>query len=515
MNESKFEALAVGLLVVAVVMVMWGEYILIAAALVVGSAVVGLAAWGGTALIVWVWRFVGDTRLHWLEKRQALAVRMAIAQQQIEITAKRAEVLYPHDGFMPIAHATVTGGAYDAHLLELNARRIETMTPVANVPHSLTYSPHISKKNDALTVVPEEQKGREIAPAMDFLSLFQNNKLPSDRFLMGTDLDDGSEVLATWGNLYSALIGGTSGSGKSTLIRSLLAQSALQKGRFVVIDPHYGAGEESLGASLQPLRKIMLCDPAGSEKEMFSALWTVEQMGRDRLSGKDKNRVPVVLVVDETTALLQRGNVAEQLIKTLALIAQETRKVNIFAFAIGQNFSSEVLPSVVRNSFASFVTCRARRDVARIQSGSVRFGHVAENLRLGQAVWQTPQGDILRFSVPNCTQQHLEAIGANLTVGSTSAGASAVLPECFHGSKNGSVGSTLEVDRKQPGSSPEELPEVDQSLTAEEYRVLELHRSGASKREIIKQVYRVTGGRRYGIANAHVEYLIGLNGAGD
>lgn len=59
-------------------------------------------------------------------------------------------------------------------------------------------------------------------------------------------------IQASWKALYSTLLGGLPGSGKSTLARLILAQSALQRSRFIVIDPHLGAGEDSLGESLAP-----------------------------------------------------------------------------------------------------------------------------------------------------------------------------------------------------------------------------------------------------------------------
>ena len=96
-------------------------------------------------------------------------------------------------------------------------------------------------------------------------------------------------------------------------------------------------------------------------------------------------------------------------------ISQETRKVGVFAFCIGQNFTGKIMPTEVRNSFVSFISCRARRDVARVQSGSNDFGVAAEGLAIGQAVWMTPSGETHRIAVPNCTMEHLEAIAGEIT----------------------------------------------------------------------------------------------------
>ena len=221
-----------------------------------------------------------------------------------------------------------------------------------------------------------------------FWQLYQAGQLPQKGFLMGYSLDEDSEAItAGWGDLYSSLVGGKSGAGKSTLIRSILAQSALQGGRFVVVDPHYASGEESLGASLAPLRGLMLCDVASEEKQIVDALRYIGQIGQRRLAGQDKERTPIILVVDETTALFQRSNVAGVLCDVLGQISQETRKVGVYAMCIGQNFDGRVMDTTVRNSFVSMISMRARRDVARVQSGNTEFGRMAETLTIGQCVW--------------------------------------------------------------------------------------------------------------------------------
>ena len=399
---------------IAVLVAVLGEWVILAMAAFVAIGIIWFVVWVSSGLITWLWVKVGDKREDWADRAQGRALAAATARHQFLLEDKRAQLAYPIDGFFPVAHDAVVGGDYNAHLLELSARRIETLAPVPNVPHSLTYSPHVSQKGE-LSALPELPHAF-VSPPSDFYGLFIAGKLPKDRFLVGTSLEDGSDIFATWQNLYSALIGGMSGSGKSTLIRSLLAQSAIQGGRFVVIDPHYGAGEESLGASLQPLRQLMLCDVASNDREMLSALKFVADLGQRRLIGQDKDHTPVVLVVDETTGLLQRGNIADSLIDVLGMISQETRKVGLYAFCIGQNFSGKVLPTEVRNSFVSFISCRARKDVARVQSGSSEFGEMAADLTIGQAVWMTPSGETHRVSVPNCTQSHLQHVAQNLTV---------------------------------------------------------------------------------------------------
>jgi hypothetical protein len=227
--------------------------------------------------------------------------------------------------------------------------------------------------------------------------------------------------------------------GKSTLIRNLLAQSALQGGKFVVLDPHFASGDESLGASLAPLKAQMLREVAHDDKTMLAALKFLTDTGKRRLEGKDKDRSPLVLIVDETTALLSRGAIAEQLIDVLEMIAQETRKVNVYAMCVGQNFSAEVMKSTARNSFVSMISCRARKSVARIQADSPEFGQIAAQLAVGQVVWMSPGGEIKRIAVPNTTAQHLEHVGSVLNAVK---------------SDSGVWSATGGEDRKKPSSRP-------------------------------------------------------------
>lgn len=432
------------------------------------------------------WKWVQDVSHDWADRTQARQLQAETVRTQLLLECKKAELAYAIDGMMPVAHAAIVGGDYNRHLLELNARRIDTLAPVANVPHTLTYAPHLSQKSEAGALLPEMPHAF-IAPATDFYGLFMGGKLPRDRFLVGTSLEDGSEVFATWQNLYSALIGGMSGSGKSTLIRSLLAQSALQGGRFVVIDPHYGAGEESLGASLEPLRNLMLCDVASNDREMLSALRFVADIGQRRLSGQDKDHTPIVLVCDETTGLLQRGNIADQLVDVLGMISQETRKVGLYAFCIGQNFSGQVLPTEVRNSFVSFISCRARRDVARVQSGSNEFGKMAEGLTIGQCVWMTPSGEVHRLSVPNCTQNHLQHVAQTLTVKPNELSMTPSMTIPMTQGQNQGQGDTLVMS------------EVIETMTAEEQRIKQLFMGGASVGDIAVDIFGVskTAGKPY------------------
>ena len=174
-NRSEIILFIVAVIVIGLVMFVtaFAEEIAIAI-LLVGLV---LAGWLVVWLIGLVWRFVGNVRHDWADRTQARQLQSATVQTQLLLECKRAELAYAVDGHMPVAHAAIVGGEYNKPLLELNARRIDTLAPVANVPHSLTYSPHISQKGE-LGELPELSHANILTPAGDFYNLFMSGKLP-------------------------------------------------------------------------------------------------------------------------------------------------------------------------------------------------------------------------------------------------------------------------------------------------------------------------------------------------
>ena len=367
-----------------------------------------------------------------------------------------------------------------------------------------------------------------------FWQLYQAGQLPQHGFLMGYSLDeDGQAITTDWRQLYSCLVGGKSGTGKSTLIRSLLAQSALQGGRFVVVDPHYNSGEESLGASLAPLRNLMLCDVAADERQIVDALNYVSAIGQRRLKGQDKERWPLVLIVDETTALFQRSNVAGALSDVLGMVAQESRKAAVYALCIGQNFDGRIMDTTIRNSFVSMISMRTRRDVARVQSGSTEFGRLVETLNIGQCVWMAPTGEMHRLAVPNCTAADLELVARSFEGKNVYRAPDRALPEVGASFTASSVagftaGSERSVDTdlasSETGAEPGKpsAAELATELANDERsnRAISLFLAGKSSSEIVTELWgNVTGNAKIKasqelntIFRSHMIRLGGVNG---
>ena len=426
------------------------------------------------------------------------------------------------DGLLPIAKGFLESPEGAAAAVQIALAQHRSNWQVADVPMSLTYAPKYNNHQD-ITGTDGQPAQLATAQPQGFYQLYSAGQLPNNGFLMGYSLTDGEAITADWGKLYSALIGGQSGSGKSTLIRSILAQSALQGGRFIVLDPHYGAGDESLGASLQPLRHLMLTDVASNDKQMLDTLALVRDIGQRRLTGRDKDKSPVVLVVDELTAVLQRSAAANTLADALGEISQETRKVGVYGLCIGQNFDGRIMDTTIRNSFVSYVSCRARRDVARVMTGDNEFGKAAAHLHVGQAIWMTPQGDTHTIAIPNCTAGDLELVAQHTQNGAKVYAAENVVPQVRnHGSKvvpnrfpiaeleppYRLLGTTLE-----PQLEPLPEPPIDRARLA---RIETMRADGVSISEIIRTVFKIQNkGRAWQQARAElqqaIDYLEGTN----
>ena len=469
--------------------------LLAVAALIQGAAT---AAGGARGVVDW-----------WTERSIKLDLhRVALAKQQLDLA------LVPATGAVP--RALVESGALTQRAFALEMRRLENGRPVQPVPTTLHYAPHYARivedkaaATPALALVEPEAR-----PVDDFWELYSNGDLPSNEFLMGYNMADGEPVNATWKQLYSALIGGVSGSGKSTLVRFILTQSALQGGRFVVIDPHFAAGEESLGASLQPLRSRLMGDIAANDKQMLDALKYVRLVGQQRLAGKDKSKSPLILVVDETTALLQRSDVAEELLKVLGQIAQETRKVGVYAMCIGQNFHSDVMKTTVRNSFVSMFSCRTRSDVARVMSGSGAFAKSVETLKVGQAVWMAPSGDLIRLNVPNTTHAHIEAVAREIDGECEALEVEPMLAPRVAPMIAAENRADAAPETVAESAEPSAGEAVDATLILDKRRMGMVHaliKAGLSRNEILKEVWgvdRKQGGNKLAKAAKELDEVI-------
>jgi hypothetical protein len=457
--------------------------------LVLGSCLLMVVLLAALA-VTWTWRHL---RLMLLD----------ITSAEIQVGRERlsADLVHPTlEGLLPIPrdaiHANDVLALLEHHLVNRHA-------PV--VPHTITYSPHLryAPTSPAINAPPPPLPPPSIP---SFAQLLHQGELGNGRFLLGYDLESGEVLHGTWRDLYSCAIGGQPGSGKSTAIRSLLAQSALSGGRFVVIDPHAGAGEESLGHTLGALRSCMLCEVASSDAHILEAVRYVDSIGRKRIQGGHE-RWPLVIAVDEATALFSRSTVGEALASLIESIAQEYRKVSVFALIMGQIWTANRTggDSGLRDSFASALVLKMKRQQARLLLPT-DMAKEAETLSVGQAILWRTNGEHCKIMIPNCTMADVEQVARSLTTGAERTGHKP-LP-------------TLEV---APSPAPSHLRSqarihrgdevgfevgAEVVLDARAQRVLALFLAGQTQTEILREVWQVSGGEKYKQAAAEFQQIL-------
>lgn len=308
------------------------------------------------------------------------------------------------------AHLALTG--YHTARIEEARRQL--------VPASLTYSPSYAPRLDyrgeperAALPAPDEPAG-ELASVPTFGDLLSAGRIGRGQpLLLGVDSESGEELAGSWLDLYATATAGLPGSGKTTSQRFFAAQTALHGAQFVVCDPHASAGDDSLAATLEPLRSVYLCEPAEEPKDILQAVRLVADIGENRKRGRDASRTPVILWVDELTGLLGRSDVGADLAELLELIAQEYRKKWVYLSASGQIWTASRTTSELRDSLASVLCHRMKRNQARLLLPTDEAAQV-ERLATGEAILWRTSGATTRVRIPNTTAADVRQVGGLL-----------------------------------------------------------------------------------------------------
>lgn len=269
-----------------------------------------------------------------------------------------------------------------------------------HVPHSFTYAPRTSS-----TGLLEDKADKELTQ----LALPSFSSLPfiDGKILLGYTLDNVPKHVERT-ELISTLVGGQTDSGKSTLMRLILSQYLQQGCQIAIIDPHYNAGKDSLGKSFENSNSLYL--PTVYEPgEIKSTLAQFDLEINERLKGKE-DRTPLILIIDEFSGLLSRDENRDQIIHTVNKISSESRKVGIYCYCIAQQFHKDLIPSVLRNGFTTFLSTKSRYDVAHLLSGSKIFAKEVEKINGYQCVYLSKFGALDRLNVPNTSASDIETV---------------------------------------------------------------------------------------------------------
>lgn len=183
-------------------------------------------------------------------------------------------------------------------------------------------------------------------------------------------------------------IPGITGSGKSSTARFLISQLLLDGTEVIVCDPHGLVGKESLSGALQPLYPYLTI--AHTKEEIITQFKRINRLFEERIKGSgDESRI--ALFLDETPAFFLNCTREEMVLiaKVLTQLANQSRKVNIRVFLLGQNWTQDYIGrSSIRNSINTIIFHRINEKEAKlfIESAPVELRRQIAGLQQGNVI---------------------------------------------------------------------------------------------------------------------------------
>lgn len=363
--------------------------------------------------------------------------------------------------------------------LDASVRTIEAISRPAPVPYN--YAPHISVSSQTpqtSQLSPELPLGEAGERAQTFAGLLNSHQVGSGNPLL-LGYGEAGMVHGSWLDLYSTAVGGLPGTGKTTSQRFFACQTALHGARFVVCDPHYGSSDDSLGSTLEELSVCFECNIASEEHAILEAVRYVDSVGKARKT--NGNRQPLILWIDETTALLNSRQVGGELAMLMEEVARQYRKFGVYLSASGQNWlaSRSGGDSALRDSFASSLVHRMRRNQARLLVPS-DDAKKAERLETGQAILYRTSGQSEIVRIPNTTQQDVIRV----------------------------AGLVARSGNGQDSESTDIAPQRGVAQSPQDARILELLKSGKTPQQVTRDLSGAKSGRSYNDMLATVNEVI-------
>jgi len=396
------------------------------------------------------------------------------------------------------------------------------ITQLANAQRQLprgvqSVSWHDSHKELPALPPPEPVSGPAMAVPTFATMVDQGLVGPGRKLTLG--YDEGGVIEGDWTDLYSTAVAGMSGQGKTTSQRFFACQTALHGARFAVIDPHAGAGDDSLAATLAPLGSAFLCPIASDDKTMLDTVRHIADIGEKRIKGVDSDTTPVILWVDELTSLLSRSTIGDELAGLLEKIAQEYRKKKVYVSASGQIWTASRATSELRDSFASVLCHRMKRGQARLLLPTDE-AQLVERLSPGRAVLWRTSGATTIVGIPNTTAADVlrvaTMIGSQAAPQAAYTPATERLPMGFHPAYNGAAKTAPLMPNVSPsyasGGAAYSQAQSGQAVPAEALRAYALLMAGKDPAEIVLELrgIKTSQGTTYQRALKEIMELIRL-----
>jgi hypothetical protein len=307
---------------------------------------------------------------------------------------------------------------YDEHSSQVI--EVSSGNYIANVPH--TFSPRMEWHPTSQIALPESPAAEEAASAIDlivptFAELFESRLIGAGLPLMiGYDYDSGQPHQGSWLDLYSCAVAGLQGSGKTTTELWIILQSVLHVARLLVIDPHRDATQDSLGGRLAPLASCFLHPVAGDDAREILAVVKLARREVERRR-RGLTGAPTILVVDEFTKMMRRSpEIKSELSACIEEIAQEGRKLGVFALLSGQLWKATAVGGTeLRYSLASAFVHRIQEAQSRLLLVDQQYAKFTGTLKRGQAYFSDTNGDTHLVQIPLTTAQDVVTVARALT----------------------------------------------------------------------------------------------------
>lgn len=279
----------------------------------------------------------------------ALAVGVLEMRRELQ---RRRELVYPDArGLLPVPHARLAEGHYDAHAAHAlggwHVSQAEAArNPVHELPRDLrTYAPRYGAPATPRLPMTPADPGPALTPPPSAGALPGPVDLgrvltapPTlDRVLLALG-PGGAPIVAGARDMGHIAFAGATGGGKSNLLRLLLAQLLAAGARAVLTDPHYAPVDAETGEDWRPIAGRLLYPPAVAPGEIADQLaWLSEELdGRlARRRAGEHAGPPLYWAADELPAIVAQVPGADA---TLGRVVREGRKVKLYAVTSAQDW---------------------------------------------------------------------------------------------------------------------------------------------------------------------------------
>ena len=301
--------------------------------------------------------------------------------------------------------------------LELSGQaQIARANASGSVPHN--YAPHISVTTpkaaapaelpyvDAAPELPAERPALALLPGECTLAALQRTGIiarSGNSLHIGNSIVDNQPIyleLSTWGALA---LGGKSRTGKTSRAVYYLAQAALNGWKIVICDKHGAGKSDALLAKVGMLENSFLLPAAVNQADHNRRISQVYSIGLRRLNNQDTARWPILLCVDELTALILNDWLEDKTLDQMMSIGAEMAGVNVHLLCIGHDWSAGCLG---KERGAAFRRITTHRCAHRLDAQGAQFllpsgmGKMAEGLTVGQALYVDETAEPILVDAP-------------------------------------------------------------------------------------------------------------------